>query len=417
MAPLITPDQYLPLLRQFISFDTTSDTGQIAAAELFAQVCREAGGDVEIIADRDAPGAGKDANVLVTFPANVDRPEAAAPYRSADDPNRVGILFSGHLDCVPVTGQDWTTPPFQADERDGKLYGRGTADMTSFLSILASMAPHIAAAERAVPVYFVATFSEETTMRGAAQIVEDLADRGITPAVAIVGEPTEMRAVTAHKSVNSAYVDFRGIAAHSSLPTHGLSAVRYAAEFTSWYHREIVDGFTEGPFDDGFEVPYSTGGVNVIDGGIAFNTIPEDCSVRFEMRTLPTVPAQPVMERCKEHVAHIDAEMKAKLPERLRGTPAGDAVGATLRVNGFFSGLAGEVDGPAALAAASMGVEIQQEKVTYGTEAGYYYEAGIPTVLLGPGSITQAHAADEYIELDQLEQWVRAVETFIGQLG
>lgn len=418
---------YLPLLAQLIALDTTTATGQRAAAELLAGVFDVAGAQVELIEDRDAPGAGRDANLLVTFPANVDRPEAAGAFRDPADATREGILLAGHLDCVPVTGQRWTSSPFRAVQRGGRLYGRGSADMTSFLAVIAALAPRFAAAERAVPLHVVGTFAEETTMAGARQATEDLAQRGIRPAVCFVGEPTSMRAITAHKSVASAVVELRGVAAHSSLPTRGLSAIRRAAEFIEWYHREVVDAFQDGPRDDGFAVPYSTGGVNVIHGGIALNTIPAECSLTLEMRTLPSVPAEPVMERVRQEVARIDAQMRATAPvgpeagagEAGAGESgrAGADIGASLHVTGFFSGLDGEVDGPAARAAASLGVEVAPEKVTYGTEAGFYASAGIPTVLLGPGDIAQAHASDEYVELSQLDRMATMVERLIGELA
>lgn len=413
---------YLPLLAQLVALDTTSDTGQRAAAELLAGVFEAAGATVELIADRDRPGSDADANLLVTFPANIDRPEAAAAFRDPADPSRTGILLAGHLDCVPVTGQQWTSSPFRAEQREGRLYGRGTADMTSFLAVIAALGPVIAAAERAVPIYVAGTFREETTMAGARQLVEDLQVRGVRPAVCFVGEPTGMRAITAHKSVNSATVDFHGIAAHSSLPMRGLSAIRWAAEFIDWYHREIVDAFLDGPRDEGFEVPHSTGGVNMVHGGIAMNTVPERCSVTLEMRTLPSVPAEPVMERVRAKVLEVDAQMKAAAPADPAALPTGagsaaGAVGASLTISGFFSGLAGEADGPAARAAALLGVEVAPEKVTYGTEAGFYYRAGIPTVLLGPGEIAQAHAADEFVELAQLDRLARLVETLAEAVG
>ena len=406
---------YLPLLAQLIALDTTSATGQRKAAELIAGVFAAAGAEVELLEDRDAPGAGQDANVLVTFPATVDRPEAASAFRDPDDPSRVGILLAGHLDCVPVTGQAWTSSPFHAEQRDGRLYGRGTADMTSFLAVIAALAPTLAAAERAVPVYVLCTFAEETTMAGARQAVQDLDQRGIRPAVCFVGEPTSMRAITAHKSVSTATVELRGVAAHSSLPTHGLSAVRYAADFIQWYHREIVDAFADGPSDPGFEVPISTGGVNMVHGGIAANTIPSRCAVTLDLRTLPSVPPEPIMERIREKVAQIDADMRAAAPV---GTGSADGeVGASLHVTGIFQGLAGEADGPAAQAAALLGAEVAPGKVTYGTEAGFFFAAGIPTVLLGPGDIAQAHAADEYVELEQLDRMATLVERLITAVG
>ncbi|MDO5662234.1 MAG: M20/M25/M40 family metallo-hydrolase, partial [Brachybacterium sp.] len=297
-APL--PRTPRDLIEALVALDTTSDIGNRPAIDLLQRVFEDAGAEVHLFAEDDP----KNANLIAVFPATVEdeadevsedtgRPvsddaDAAGLFVDPEDPTRRGVLLAGHADCVPVTGQSWTTDPFTPTERDGRLYGRGTADMKSYLAIAAALAPEFQQARRTQPIYVAATWEEEVTCNGARALVDQLEELGIRPAVAFVGEPTTMRAVPAHKSMNSLWAEFRGIAAHSSLLPRGLNAIRYAAEFTQWYHREIIDDFRDnGPRDEAFPVAWSTGGTNVIAGGIAQNTVPDAATVHFEFRALP----------------------------------------------------------------------------------------------------------------------------------
>lgn len=412
------------LLEQLIALDTTSDSGNLPAVELLQPLLEEAGAQVHVL----PRGDGKNANLVAVFPANAGD-SAAAPahdlsaagpglFTDPEDPSRRGVLLAGHLDCVPVTGQEWTTDPFTPTERDGRLYGRGTADMKSYLAIATALAPEIAAAKRTQPVVIAATWEEETTCNGARDLVGQLEELGIRPAVAFVGEPTSMRAVPAHKSMNVLHVDFRGIAAHSSLLPRGLNTIRYAAEFTEWFHTEIIDGFrADGPFDEAYPVAWSTGGVNRLDGGIAVNTVPMSTHLELEFRALPQVEVQPIVDRIASKVEEIDAAMKAAVPEDPADTTAAKNVGATLEVVSLLYGLDGEADGHAARAAQLLGADRSEEKVTYGTESGIYEHAGMAAVVVGPGDIGQAHGADEFVALEQLERCKDFLRNVIGAVS
>lgn len=402
------------LVEALVALDTTSQTGNRPAVDLLERVFDAAGAEIHRFDEED----GKNANLVVVFPADAqgspsDDADEAGLFTAPDDPDRTGVLVAGHLDCVPVTGQDWTTDPYSATERDGRLYGRGTADMKSYLAIAAALAPEFQQASREVPVYVAATWDEETTCTGARHLVEQLESLDIRPAVAFVGEPTSMRAVPAHKSMNSLRAEFRGIAAHSSLLPRGLNAIRYAAEFIEFFHREIIDDFREnGPRDEAYPVAFSTGGVNLVSGGNAVNTVPARAEVNLEFRALPEIDIDEIVGRIREKIEAIDAAMKEAVPDDPADPAAAREVGATLYPLNLLLGLDGSPDGPAAKAAVALGAIATEDKVTYGTEAGIYEHAGMQAVVVGPGDIAQAHGPDEYIELDQLE----ACEAFFREL-
>jgi acetylornithine deacetylase len=416
-----------------IALDTTSASGNLPAIGLLERALRAAGADVHVLPEAD----GRNANLIATFPANADDaddgddgttdgerptdptgPSAEELFVDPEDPTRRGLLLAGHADCVPVTGQSWASDPFVPTERDGRLYGRGTADMKSFLAIAAALAPELAAARRTVPVHIAATWEEETTCNGARALVRQLDELGIRPAVAFVGEPTSMRAVPAHKSMNVLHADFHGIAVHSSLLPNGLNAIRYAVPFVDWFHREIIDDLREnGPHDPAFPVAWTTGGVNLFDGGIATNTVPQDVHLKFEFRALPQVDVEPIVARIQAEIDRIDAAMRAAIPADPADPAAAERVGASLDVVSLLYGLDGSADGPAARAAVALGAEPTREKVTYGTEAGIYEHAGMAAVVVGPGDIAQAHGTDEYVEVAQLEWCERFLRSAVRAVG
>lgn len=401
------------LVEQLVALDTTSATGNRPAVDVLAGVLADAGAEVEVLPDADP----RNANLVATFPATLPTPDGS-PFADPADPERRGVMIAGHLDCVPVTDQTWTTDPFTPTEREGRLYGRGTADMKSYLAIAAALAPELMAAPRTVPVHLAATWDEETTCTGAAQLVDQLAERGIRPVIALVGEPTGMRAVTAHKSMNVLGAEFRGIAAHSSLLPRGLNAIRYAARFIDWYHREVVDALREqGPRDDAFTVPYSTGGVNVAEGGIALNTVPDHVRLLLEFRALPAVDIDPILARIRAEIDRLDAEMRAAVPADPADPVTAGEVGASLEIISLLYALDGAPDSPAVRAALALGAEPTAQKVSYGTEAGIYERAGMSAVVVGPGSIDQAHGADEYVELDQLARCEHLLRELIAAVG
>ncbi|WP_058235167.1 M20/M25/M40 family metallo-hydrolase [Devriesea agamarum] len=387
------------VVKALVALDTTSALGNRPAIELLAELFGAAGAQVRTFAEQDEVRV----NLLATFPAQ-------------DGSTDGGILLAGHADCVPVTGQNWSSDPFSPEVRDGKLYGRGTADMKSYLGIAAALAPRFAAATLREPIHIAATWDEETNCNGARALVKQLDEVGIHPRIAFVGEPTSMRAVSAHKSMNVLHAHFRGIAAHSSLLPRGLNAIRYAARFTDWFHTEIIDSFRlNGPYDEAFPVAWSTGGVNVFHGGIACNTVPDTVDLELEFRALPHVEVEPIVDRILAKIHELDVEMKDAIPAD--PTSATDQVGASIDIVSLLYGLDGGPDSEAARYAVQLGAIPCEEKVTYGTEAGIYEHAGMSVVVVGPGDISQAHAADEFVTLEQLEACEAFFDALIADLS
>lgn len=325
-----------------------------------------------------------------------------ATIAAADGTRTGGVVISGHTDVVPVDGQSWSSDPFTPEVRDGKLYGRGTADMKAWIAIAMHKLPRFVEASLNRPVHFAFTYDEEVGCLGGAEIVKKIADLGLAPDVCLVGEPSSMRVIRAHKGINVVQVTFVGVAAHSSLTPHGVNAIEYAAEFVS-FMRQLADRWRdEGPYDEAFVVPFTTTSVNKVGGGTAQNIVPEACEVLLEFRNTSHVDADEVLAAIQAKVSSLAERMGAENP----------AASARVEVLAKVPGLeTGENGAAQRLAVAAGGID-SQDKVTYGTEAGQFAAEGIDTVVVGPGDIAQAHAADEFVSLEQL----RACEDFFDAL-
>lgn len=432
MSQTENPESTLPsspreILEALVRIDSTSHTGNLDTIMLLQRIFASKGVTTHVFREED----GLDANLVAVFPAagetagdstdraakdvlgekyatgrgGVDRLDGDAHAAPARDTERRGILIAGHTDCVPVTGQDWISAPFEPTERDGKLYGRGTADMKGYLATFTALADRFLAAELTEPVYLAATWDEETSCNGARELVKQLETLDIAPRIAYVGEPTMMDVVTAHKSMNAFEADFRGIAAHSSLLPRGLNANRYAAEFTTWFHEEIIDrGIAEGPNDPVFLVPHITGGVNRFDGGNAINTVGAHAHLLFEYRALPSDDAIAIARRIQAKIAELDEDMKNAIPAEPADPEQAKNVGASLTIRSLLYPLDCGTEGEAVQLARELGMTISPTKVTYGTESGIYEAAGMSAVVIGPGDIAQAHGANEYVDLEQIDK-------------
>jgi len=330
------------------------------------------------------------ANLFVTVPA-------------ADGSTDGGIVLSGHTDVVPVDGQNWTTDPFKPVVRDGKLYGRGTCDMKGFIGISLSLLPTILQAKLREPVHYALSFDEEIGCMGAPYLLAELRERGVRPSGCIVGEPTSMRVIVAHKGINAYRCCVKGFAAHSSLTPRGVNAIEYAARLICFI-RDIADEFkANGPYDQAFDVPYTTAQTGTIQGGIALNTIPALCEFIFEFRNLPGVDPEALFQRIQSHAndvllprmraEHPDADMAIS---KIAAAPSLD-VAEQEAITQLVRALTGDRD---------------VNKVAYGTEAGLFQRAGIPAVVCGPGDIQQAHKPDEFVSLEQLAE----CERFLGKV-
>ncbi len=303
-----------------------------------------------------------------------------------------GIVLSGHTDTVPWDGQDWSVDPLGADVRDGKLLGRGSADMKSFIALALAQAPDFLASTASFAVHFAFSYDEEVGCFGVRHLIADMRDAGITPLACIIGEPTSMVPAIAHKGVYRYRCCVRGKEAHSSLTPKSVNAIEMAARMVVKV-REMAEGFQRSePRYEGFDVPFSTASVGQFHGGIADNVVPRDAEFRYEFRDLPTADAAAMQAEVLGHALSLEPAMKAVAPA------AGIRFETICEVPSFL-GSAGD---PVTRLAQRLSGERGTALVAFGTEAGIFKQSGIPTVVCGPGSIEQAHRADEFVSLEQL---------------
>lgn len=376
-------------LRRLVAHDTTSRGPNQPLIDEVTAYLTEHGIRTWVRPHPEQPGK---ANLLATIP-------------DEDGSTAGGVLLSGHTDVVPVDGQPWDTDPFTATIVEDRVVGRGTTDMKGFIAAVLGAVPQMLAAPLKDPLHLAFSYDEELGCLGGEDIVAGLAEAGLTPRVAIVGEPTGMRVVRAHKSSYVVEASFTGVAAHSSLTNLGVNAIEYAAELIRWCRDRADHWRLDGPHDEAFPVSYSTMGTNVITGGIAQNTVPAECVLRFEYRTIGEVDPALVLTEITDLIADIDTRMKAE----------DERAGASLSVIARVPGLDTQ-DGVATQLCRELELSVQAEKVTYGTEAGMFSQAGIDTIVCGPGDISVAHTANEYVTFEQLNEAEALVARLIGRL-
>lgn len=377
-------------ITELIGFDTTSRDSNLALIDHVVQQLRAVEIEPQLVHNTD----GTKANLLATLPA-------------ADGTLAGGIVLSAHTDVVPVDGQQWSSEPFQPEVRDGRLYARGSADMKSFLGVVLAKLPQMAAAPLSEPIHLALSYDEEIGCVGAFDLVDEIVRRDLHPRGCVVGEPSSMQVVRGHKSMNVFRATLHGVAIHSSLAPHGVNAISYASELVQFVERIAEEMREEGPFDEGYLVPYSTVSANRIDGGNAINTVPATCTVDFEFRGLTALDHEALSERFAAECRRLEAVMREH----------DDSCRVELVVTASAPGVDTPADADIVALAAEWGGQPSDRKVTYGTEAGIFAQAGIPTVVCGPGDIAQAHAPDEFIELDQIVQCEAFVDRLIADLS
>jgi len=303
-----------------------------------------------------------------------------------------GIILSGHTDTVPWDGQDWTHEPLSATVHNGRLYGRGSCDMKGFIGMALAHAADFLASAAPFAIHLALSYDEEVGCLGVKELIADMKDAGIAPLACIVGEPTNMVPATAHKGVYRYQCCVRGKEAHSSLTPQSVNAIEMAARLIGKV-RDMADGFEANePRYAGFDVPFSTASVGQFHGGIADNVVPRDAVFRYEFRNLPTADALLMQKQVVAHAEQAQAAMQKIAPE------AGFSFETICEVPAFL----GSAHDAVTRLAQRLAGEQQTTLVAFGTEAGLFKSAGIPTVVCGPGSIAQAHQPDEFVSLEQL---------------
>jgi acetylornithine deacetylase len=373
-------------VKKLVAFDTVSRNPNMELIETVRDALRAAGVEARLTTD----ASGRWANLFATVPAH-------------DGTIQGGIALSGHTDVVPVDGQNWQSDPFHPTVREGRLYGRGTCDMKGFIGAALSLLPNMQSAKLARPIHFALSFDEEIGCAGAPLMIADLRQRGVGLDGCIVGEPTGMLPVVAHKGINVYNCRLRGFAAHSSLTPRGLNAIEYAARLICFI-RDLADELrVQGPFDELYDVPFSTAQTSTIQGGNAINTVPAECNFVFELRNLPMLDPELIFARVASYAREV------LLPKMQKEHPS-----AALELTKIATAPGLDASEQAAITQLVRGLTQDREmrKVAYGTEAGLFAQAGVPSIVCGPGHIEQAHKADEYVALEQLH----ACEAFLSKV-
>ncbi len=307
--------------------------------------------------------------------------------------DRGGVVLSGHTDVVPVDGQAWTVEPFALTERDGRLYGRGTADMKGYIASVLAAVPAFLAQPLKLPVHLAFSYDEEVGCLGVRSMLEALQQRPHKPRLCLIGEPTELKPVLGHKGKLAMRCQVHGAACHSAYAPYGVNAIEYAARLIGKLG-EIGDELARPEqHDQRFDPPFSTVQTGVIKGGRALNIVPEECEFDFEVRALPGFEAQAVADRLQTYA-------EAELLPRMRAVNAGSDI--RLKPLSAYPGLATPADSEAARLVALLSGSDDFGTVAFGTEGGLFDQAGIPTVVCGPGSMDQGHKPDEFVSVAQL---------------
>ncbi len=371
--PQTAPSSHsLDWAQRLVRLPSVSRDSNLAVIECIADHLRDLG--IPIRLTRDA--TGQKANLFATLGAG----------------KPAGVVLSGHTDTVPWDGQHWTVDPLSGDVRDGRLYGRGSADMKGFIGLVVAQAQAFLQADLPHALHFAFSYDEETGGDGARQMIADLAEAGLAPRLCIVGEPTSMVPATAHKGVFRYRCCVRGKAAHSSLTPQAVNAVESAARLIA-HLADLGDHWeAQGPFHPGFDVPWTTTATCVIEGGIADNVVPQDCRFHYEFRNLPGTEVDSLQQLVEDKARSLEKPMKAVDP----------ACGFSFELFTQMPAFQAPAADPAVRLAQRLSGRVDTTLVAFGTEAGLFQRAGMSTVVCGPGSIAQAHQADEYVSLEQL---------------
>jgi acetylornithine deacetylase len=307
--------------------------------------------------------------------------------------DRGGVVLSGHTDVVPVDGQVWTVEPFRLTERDGRLYGRGTADMKGFIASVLAAVPVFLKRTLKLPVHLAFSYDEEVGCLGVRPMLAELEKRPHKPHLCLIGEPTELKPVLGHKGKLAMRCQVKGAACHSAYAPYGVNAIEYAARLIGRLGEIGAQLAQPEHHDERFDPPFSTVQTGVIKGGRALNIVPAECEFDFEVRALPGFDAHEVADELQTYA-------EAELLPRMRSVQPD--TGIRLQPLSAYPGLATSPDSEAARLLALLSGSTEFGTVAFGTEGGLFDQAGIPTVVCGPGSMDQGHKPDEFITLEQL---------------
>ena len=373
-------------LRDLVAFDTTSRNSNLPLIDHVEAKLTALGARCERIPNPE----GTKANLHAVIGPEVDG----------------GVVLSGHTDVVPVDGQPWSSDPWTLTEKDGLLYGRGTCDMKGFSACILALAPVFAMAELKRPVHIALSFDEEVGCLGAPAMIDRIMEGDYKPSVVVVGEPTDMKVVTAHKGLFSMTVHVHGKEAHSSLVKDGACAVTHAVPLMQYLVDQATELEAAAPASSPFNPPYGTLTIGQMEGGTALNILALDAQFGTLMRPAPWDRPQEIEAGLRERAAAIEAKMRESAPDA--------KIDVVVRSN--VPAFAPEVDGAAERLARQLTGDNSTRVVSYGTEAGQFQQAGLSVVVCGPGSIEQAHQPDEFVAISQLEECCVFLEKLVKVL-
>ena len=384
--PAPVADRIRALLAALVGFDTVSDRSNLPLIAYIEDYLASFG----ITGRRIVDATGQKASLWVTI-----GPE-----------NKPGIVLSGHTDVVPVEGQAWTHDPFELIERDGRLYGRGTTDMKGFVATCLAMVPEMQRASLATPIHLAISYDEEIGCVGVRPLLKILSQAPVKPLGCFVGEPTQMELAIGHKGKHGVRATFHGFACHSSIAPTGVNAIEHAATLITEISRRAAHIAAEGARDELYDIPHTTLLTSIVQGGTALNIVPDACAIEFEARGLGIAESKEVTDSI--------VAWARKTIEPVMQT-ANPACGIEFEEILEYPALDMQADHSWVTLAKQLSGRNSHCKVAFGTEAGLFVSvADIPSVVIGPGSIAQAHKADEYVELSELLKCAQFIERVIA---
>ena len=375
----------IEILRQLVRFDTTSYKSNLDLIAFIREFLLEYGVSCALVPDQ----TDKKANLFATIgPAN-----------------KAGVMLSGHTDVVPVDGQDWTNDPFTLTQQDGLLIGRGSTDMKGFIASALAAVPAMISTPLKTPIHLAFSYDEEVGCLGVRRLIDMMHGLPMPPALGIIGEPSSMHPVIAHKGKTAFSVTVQGVAGHSAYTAFAVNAVEYAARLVTSINELHRQRAIQGPFDTGYKVPHTTLHVGTISGGTALNIVPASCEFRFEIRNIPEDDPQGLVSMILQRAAQLEEEMQA----------CHEDARINIDKDSSYPGLStGENHAAVRFVQSLIESDASPGKVSFGTEAGLFSDSlGIPCVVCGPGDIAQAHKPDEFISIEQLGQCDQLMQNLV----
>lgn len=384
----------LAILRRLIAFDTTSANSNLELMAYIQGYLQQYGVDSQLICNAEE----NKANLYATITGN--QPDTGKALAEA---GAGGVMLSGHTDTVPVTGQHWTRPAYQLTEEDGRYYGRGTSDMKTFIAVVLAAVPEMQQHNLHTPIHLAFSYDEEIGCVGVRRLIDTLKHHPVKPAVCIIGEPTSMQVVTAHKGKLAAKVTVKGKECHSGMAPLGVNAVNYAARLINWLEQLARQKKEQGPFEEGYDIPYSTVHTGIVQGGTALNIVPNHCSFLFEIRNIAAESPRQLLTEFHTYADQLIAEMQ----------DMDEHCDICIDITTEYPGLSTADDEDVVAFVRSLTNVSEPGNINFGTEGGLFSQVlGIPTVVCGPGSMDQGHKPDEFIQRQQITH----CEAFMARL-